>query len=689
MKRAWLRGAFGPMLLCAALAPAALVVPGVVAQQQSEAREDQASDAEKLLAQVPNDASVLINVGYRDLPASPDFVNLGKRSTKALERCLADNIDLDARARCAVVLEALGDHRALATLQGALDDWEPLVRYRVVKALGAVPDKTSVAPLIALYQRNDEELHVREAVVEALGNISDQRVVSFLRAELGKRPGGADLRPALFEALWQNRHLLARDTLIDDAKKALASDNEALVLAATLAAAELRSPRHVAALVALIDHTSAEIRNKAVYALGRVGDKSATKALLATMPNVRDSRMLNNIAFALERLDKNAFYAEIAKTIEHKQAVIRLNAAYVLGDVHHAEGLALLEKALADPSDFVRSSAVAAIGKLALRGDEHERARKSLEALATSPSVSLREEAIYSLDALTPGGARDRIHAALFKGLDPRKHGAAIRRAALALGDAGDPRVRSHLLACLLGYECGVERVGSYFTRVPDEAASGRLLLGWTRGRSDLTRVVAKLRPAGTLPIAMSTLRDSWASPESQETLTSLQILGSLGDESARELVVSRATTDRTLPRILGVVAAGRLGYADAPAKLVQELESCAAEWLPDFVRATIAIEEPALRASLDALLEPKARDADVHVAMAALAIRLAWFPDKAIYRMIDALGSQLGFERTLAASYLAHNVDRRVTWLLRRALAREGSPDVRDRLRAVLDERS
>ncbi len=98
---------------------------------------------------------------------------------------------------------------------------------------------------------------------------------------------------------------------------------------------------------------------------------------------------------------------------------------------------------------------------------------------------------------------------------------------------------------------------------------------------------------------------------------------------------------------------------------------------------------DPALRASLDALLEPKARDADVHVAMAALAIRLAWFPDKAIYRMIDALGSQLGFERTLAASYLAHNVDRRVTWLLRRALAREGSPDVRDRLRAVLDERS
>lgn len=689
MKRAWLRGAFGPFLLCAALAPAALVVPGVLSQQKSEASEGHASDTEKLLLQVPNDPSVLINVGYRDLPASPDFVNLGKRSTKALERCLADNVDVDARARCAVVLEALGDHRALATLVGALDDWEPLVRYRVVKALGAVPDKSSVAPLVALFQRNDEEPHIRAAIVDALGNISDQRVVSFLRAELAKPPGGADLRPALFDALWQNRHLLARDTLIDDAKKALASDNEELVLSATLAAAELRSPRHVAALVALIDHASAEIRNKAVYALGRVGDKSATKALLATLPNVRDSRMLNNIAFALERLDKKAFYAEIAKTIEHKQAVIRLNAAFVLGDVHHAEGLALLEKALSDPSDYVRSSAVAAIGKLALSGAEHERARKSLEALATSPSVSLREEAIYALDAVTKGGARDRIYEALFKGLDPRKHGAAIRRAALALGDAGDPRVRDYLLTCLLGYGCPVERVGAYFTRNPDESASGRLLLGWTRGRSDLARVVARLKPSGTLPLAMSALRDAWAMPESSDTLTALQILGSLGDESARELVVSRSATDRTLPRILGVVAAGRLGYADAPGKLVQELEGCAAEWLPDFVRATSAIEEPALRASLDLLLEPKARDADAHIAMAALAIRLAWFPDQAIYRVIDALGSQNGFERTLAASYLGHNVDRRVTWLLRRALAREGSPDVRDRLRAVLDERS
>lgn len=679
----------GPALLVAALLPATAVVAKALAPTSVHAAEHEPSAVERLLAKVPSDPSVLINVPYQDLPASPDFVNLGKRSTKALERCLADNVDADARARCAIVLEALADRRALATLQAALDDWEPLVRYRVVKALGAVPDKSSVARLIALYLRKDEEPRVRAAVVGVLGKISDQRVVTLLRAELVKTPDGGDLRPALFDALWQLRHLLARDTLIDDTRKALGSDSDSLVLSATLAAAELGSPRHVAALEKLIDHPSVEIRNKAVYALGRVGDKTATKALLATLPKVRDSRMLNNIAFALERLDKQSFYVEIAKTVEHKQAVIRLNAAFVLGDVRHAEGLRLLEKALGDPSDFVRTSAVAAMGKLALSGDELARALAALAPLANSASVPLREEAIYALHRLTPGGSPDRIYSGLYAGLDPRKYHAAIRRAALALGDAGDARVRGYLLNCLLGYSCSVAEVGPYFTKHTDEVASGRMLLGWARGREGLAKVVATLRPSGTLPVAMSALRDAWASPESQETLTSLQILANLGDSSAQELIVARAATDRTLPRVWSLVAAGRLGYADAPAKLVQELEVIAAEGLGDFVRAAATIEEPTVRASLDAALEQKSEDADLQIAIAAAAIRLAWNPDRAIFRFLAGLASPDGFERALAERYLAKNNDRRVTWLLRRALAREGSIDVKDRLRAALDERS
>ena len=36
-------------------------------------------------------------------------------------------------------------------------------------------------------------------------------------------------------------------------------------------------------------------------------DKTATKALLERLPHVRESRMLNNLAFALERFDARLY----------------------------------------------------------------------------------------------------------------------------------------------------------------------------------------------------------------------------------------------------------------------------------------------------------------------------------------------------------------------------------------------
>ena len=42
-------------------------------------------------------------------------------------------------------------------------------------------------------------------------------------------------------------------------------------------------------------------------------DDTATRALLDRLPQVREARMLNNIAFALERLDRTSFFDAIAK----------------------------------------------------------------------------------------------------------------------------------------------------------------------------------------------------------------------------------------------------------------------------------------------------------------------------------------------------------------------------------------
>ncbi len=684
--RSWL----GPLILILGLLPTVATAWQALTVDDAVAGGRPRSARQKILAKIPRDPSVLINVTYRDMPSSPDILNLGKRSTKALERCLSDNVDANVRSLCAVVLQALGDRRALPTLHAALEDWEVDVRWQVVRALGAIPDPSSVEPLLKLFARKDEESHVRSAILHALGSISDQRVVRMLRGLLRKKADEnvEDFRPQAFDALWHNRHLMGRPTLIGDTLNALRSDNDSLVQSATLAAAELRSPRLVTALIPLMEHPWAEVRNKAVYALGRIGDKKATKALLARLPKVRESRMLNNIAFALERLDKQAFYTSIKQVIEHKQAIIRLNAAFVLGDVKHPEGLPMLQAALDDASDFVRTSAIVAVGKLGTNAAQTKAAIAALEPFVSHPNLSVRQEAIYAIHALTQGGRVDLIHDELYSKVDRRKHRAIIERAALALGEAGDPRVHDYLVNCLLRRSCTVRTVGPYLRKQGRPGAKGRVLLAWARRNTGLSELVAQLKPPGTLPVASSALREDWAYPRSEVTFASLRILGSAGNSSVTSLLERRANTRYTWARIEGRVALARLGKADASTRLLAEMDTLPAAWFPRFARALSRVQEPAVQSQLDPGLEKKQSDKDVHVALAAAAIRLSWDPDKAVFRFLDALASPSSHERDLAEHYLSRNKDQKVTWLLRRALAREGRIHTRDRLRALLDER-
>ena len=688
-RRRWL----APVLLLMGLLPTAMMGLQAVSLSDSMARESRWERRKRILAAIPNDAAVLINIEYRDMPASPDILNLGKRSTKALERCLADNVDANNRASCAVVLEALGDRGALPTLRAALEDWDDNVRVRVVSALGAMPDRDSVAPLMKLFKRKDESYFVRAKVLHALGSISDKRVVKLLRDELRARRGEGDddMRAEAYAALWQNRHLMARTTLVADTRAALTSDdNDALVLAATHAAAELRSPRLVAALIPLMEHQSSEVRNKAVYALGRIGDKKATKALLARLPKVRESRMLNNISFALERLDKDAFYASIKKVIQHKQAIIRLNAAFVLGDVKRPEGLPMLEQALNDPSDYVRTSAIVAVGKLGTSSEQQtKRAISALEPFAQHPNLSVREEAIYALHKLTKGGRKDLIYNKLFKIPSPRRHRQVVHRAAMELGKANDPRMRQYITECLLSGSCAVREVETFFKRHSDEAARGRMMLQWAQGHEHFTGLISELNPEGTLPVAKAVLREAWRRPQSSETRSSLKVLGAVGDSTALELARRRENVQLTWTRLRAQVAQARLGDEAAAERLVVELTNLPTEWLPSYARLLQGIGEAAAHKALGPKLEAKQTDNDVDIALAAAAIRLAYTPEAAIFRFVAAMGSASAYERNLAERYLKKNRSKKVTWLLRRALAREGREDVKDRLRALVEQRN
>src|SRR5690606_39072109 len=55
------------------------------------------SPRERVLTQMAKDPAALINVSYGEMPSSPDVLNLGKRGTAALARCLQDNANTDVR----------------------------------------------------------------------------------------------------------------------------------------------------------------------------------------------------------------------------------------------------------------------------------------------------------------------------------------------------------------------------------------------------------------------------------------------------------------------------------------------------------------------------------------------------------------------------------------------------------------
>src|SRR6185436_19054028 len=131
-------------------------------------------------------------------------------------------------------------------------------------------------------------------------------------------------------------------------------------------------------------------------------------------------------------------------------------------------------------------------------GDRKEIPR--LEKLVDAPNPTLREEAVHAIFAIAGKERADLLHDALFAG---RKEGPKLR-AALALGEIGDTRVRDYVLSCVESRLCRPWQVDRYLHTDKDPRVGGRVLLAWARGRGDLTDLVADIRPAGALPVAQS-----------------------------------------------------------------------------------------------------------------------------------------------------------------------------------------
>jgi HEAT repeat protein len=675
------------------------------------------------------DPIALVNVSAADMPASPDILFLGKRSTRALERCLSDNADAHLRALCAGMLGTLGDRSALPALHAALGDWEAEVRREVIRALGKLPADQSVDPLLALYARGDEEVGVRHAILRTLGAIGHSKGVALIRRELDKSrkelagPGG-DLRRTALQSLWRCRHRVSPGVIVDEVTRALApprgndrviekmleANDAELTRDAIAKASQLRSGRFMTALIALIFSPDDKTQNRAIQALGLLGDKRAVPALAKLLPTARNARLLNNIAFALQRLDDRAFTHEIQRMVTHKQGVIRMNAAFVLGDIRQPKSLPLLERSLADPSERVQLEAVRAISKLAPAPE----AVRLLEKATASKSAGVRETAIqavahhgnersipllekllgqpgqpdemilHAIYRLSAGKRSDLIYERLFRGDDDDVR----KRAAIVLGKAGDRRVRDYLIACFETDRCGLDDVEAFLRTEKDPVLAGQVLWMWLRGRDDLTDLVGAMRPAGAATLAgngldVAVIRGEW--PHAGRIAT---LLGDLHAEAERPHLQAAANAADGWFRIRALVTRCRLGDGDAATALLRELDNFPIEWLPELVDALHGLREPDARTRLAGDLERRQGGREPTTALAAAATRLPWTPDAALPRLLAGRTAADVVERETAERYLRHDHTPRVEVLLAERQAKERNPELRARLLRLIDVR-
>jgi HEAT repeat protein len=472
-----------------------------------------------------------------------------------------------------------------------------------------------------------------------------------------------------------------RGTLNGDVEYALSSKKGELVVAATFAASELQSPQLSSPLIALMRSPDARIRNRAVYALGKIGDHSSSRALVAQIPQVRESRMLNNIAFALERLDPTAFYQTAQGLVTHSQAQIRMNAAYVVGDVRRPEGLPLLRTALDDKNDSVRLSAITAIGKL----DAPDGA-KLLDKYVDDPNASLRSAAVYAIYALSGMKRTDLVYDKYYASPRPAEKLSAVR----ALGRGRDPRVTGDLLACIdLDRGCELNDYDATLRLGRSPEVPGRLLLAWAHGHEELTDLVAFLHPEGARTMALAQMGAGLARKDVEMATNAIDLSGIMTDAQAVDVLKPLLTHENARLRLHAAVALARDGHEGALPVLVQELQNLPHEQLPAAVRLLSTVVQPDVIQRITPSLQTLASGADAPLAVAARAALVEWSPETAIFALLQTLRGPTRQERDLAELYLVQSQKPAVTELLRRALAREGDVFVRNQIRRILDRRN
>jgi HEAT repeat protein len=337
-------------------------------------------------------------------------------------------------------LATIGDARVAPRIVPLLE--HELLREPAVSLLGQVGDDKAVAPLTALLNTPTaptdsianalatladrfEEQHREGAYIADLTSreISPTGVQNLLDAL--ETPGKENLRPIALVLGWLKRpgvdraltRLMGRADLRDDIVEALVRHGSTTV--------DL--------LIAQLSSEDLEVRRSAVVALGRIGDASATLALVDTLS---DESLAIDAANALGQIGDPAAADGLLSLIGNSDASLRQAAISALNSLAVPSIAQRVIPLLHDADPNVRESAVKIAGYFG-----HPEATGELLKLSRDRKEAVRCAAIEHL----PYVEDDRASEVLFNAIKedtPKVRAAAAR----ALGNMDAPQVVDHLI---------------------------------------------------------------------------------------------------------------------------------------------------------------------------------------------------------------------------------------------------
>ncbi len=348
------------------------------------------------------------------------FPRFGADVTEALVRGLEDPA-LEVRLAVAFALGVRADPACAGTLVAYRNDPEASLRARVVEAACKLDDASMHAQLLLSLRDADLGVRMETAVGVARwdpdasdANEIDRALLDALhpyritpeskpktaveaelvwrilwalgrrKAELGRGPfleyAGSDIALERLFALRGLGQLAPDPELVRAATAALrgprAASDWRVAYEAVVALGKFRDPAGLPALEAAVEHASAHVRAGAMEALGSFPDR---EEVLLFLQRGRLDLSASVRAAALRAgtrvLDRDDALESLAREARNDEPVVRAAVADAAGLVPDPRAAAILERLTGDPSLFVATHAVEALGKQLPSGASPLRAR--------------------------------------------------------------------------------------------------------------------------------------------------------------------------------------------------------------------------------------------------------------------------------------------------------------------------